>query len=65
VFLGTLDLIDPVRSINVAGIRHLHPDADETRVREILIERLRIIRKVEPAASAAFHTKLQDRDRRL
>jgi hypothetical protein len=48
--LGTLDLIDLVYNINVAGIRHYHPDADDARVREILVERRRIIRKLESAA---------------
>jgi hypothetical protein len=49
-FLGTLDMIDLVYGINVAGIRHQHPDADDARVREILVERRRIIRKLESAA---------------
>ena len=46
-FLGTLEMIDMTRRLNVDGIRHQFPDADETRIREILLQRYRIARELD------------------
>jgi hypothetical protein len=47
--LGGADLFEMSCEIMKAGIRHQFPDADETRVREILRERLALIRQRENA----------------
>jgi hypothetical protein len=40
-------LFDRVCRIMADGIRHEYPDADERQVREILIQRLRLARRLE------------------
>lgn len=40
-------LFDRACRIMKDGIRHQFPDADEARVHEILLERLRLLRRVE------------------
>ena len=40
-------LFDRVCRIMADGIRHEHPEADERRVRELLIQRLRLARRLE------------------
>ena len=42
-------LFDMSCRIMMDGIRHEHPDADEERVREILVERVRLLRRLEEA----------------
>ena len=46
-FRGTLEMIDLSRGLNISGIRHRHPDADDAQVREILLKQHRILREVE------------------
>lgn len=46
-FLDALQLHDEVIQRNKAGIRHQFPDADETRVHEILLERMEKLRRVQ------------------
>jgi hypothetical protein len=46
-FLGTLDLINLTYGLNVAGIRHQFPDADEAQVHAILLKRRRIVRDLD------------------
>lgn len=45
-FQDALRLHDEVIQRNKAGIRHQFPDADEARVHEILLERLKKLRQV-------------------
>ena len=42
-------LFDMSCRIMMDGIRHEHPDADEQRVKEMLIERVRLLRRLEEA----------------
>jgi hypothetical protein len=49
-FKGTLDLIDLVYEINVAGIRDRFPDADDAQIRAILLERRRIVQSLDAVA---------------
>lgn len=46
-FMATLDLIDLVRELNLAGIRSQFPGADEDRVDEIFMERRQLARRLE------------------
>lgn len=40
-------LFDMACQITMAGIRHQHPDADENRVRQILVERIALRQRLE------------------
>lgn len=42
-------LFDMSCRVMMDGIRHEHPDADEQKVKEILIERVRLLRRLEDA----------------
>jgi hypothetical protein len=46
-FMGTLEMIDFVRSINVAGIRSQFPNASEEEVKRKLADRYRIARRLD------------------
>ena len=46
-FRDALQLHDEVIQRNKAGIRHQFPDADESRVHEILLQRMQRLRRVQ------------------
>lgn len=45
-----LELFDRVRAVMLAGIRDQHPDANESEIRRILVQRLEIARRLENRA---------------
>jgi hypothetical protein len=46
-FLGTLDLINLTYGLNMAGIRHQFPDADDAQIHAIFVKRRQIVRNLD------------------